>query len=233
MLDQSLLLRTLSRFAQALPAHYDVEAMLSDLAESVTGVLGLGGSGVTLEADGRIVFVTAAGTQLEELERVQERHQAGPCCDAFRSGEMIVVSDLATVRDRWPDYTATADRLGVVGVAGIPMRLADRSFGALNLYSTEPRIWLQEELDAARVLADVATSYLVNASKVRQLEQLTEQLQHALDSRVVIEQAKGAVATRDGISVDDAYNRIRHHARSRNATVRTVADAIVTLGLQI
>jgi GAF domain-containing protein len=233
MLDQSLLLRTLSRFAQALPAPYDVAAMLSDLAESVTGVLGLSGSGVTLEADGRLVFVTAGGSHLEQLERVQERNQAGPCWDAFRSGDVIAVSDLDTVRDRWPEYTDTADELGVTGVAGIPMRLADRSFGALNLYSSVPRIWPEEELDAARVLADVATSYLVNASKVRQLEQLTEQLQHALDSRVVIEQAKGVVATRDGIGVDDAYDRIRHHARSHNATVRTVADAIVTLGLQI
>jgi len=233
MLDQTLLLNTLSRFAQALPLSYDVEAMLSDLVDSVVGVLRLTGSGVTLASNGRLAFVTAAGSELEELERVQEQHQAGPCMDAFTSGDVVAVSDMATVVDRWPQYSEAAHRLGVTGVAGIPMRLADQSFGALDLYRREAGNWRDEELGAARVLADVATSYLVNASKVRQLAQLNEQLQHALDARVVIEQAKGIVANHNGVTVDEAYQQIRSHARSHNTTARTVAKAIVTVGLRV
>ena len=233
MLDQSLLLSTLSRFAQALPFSYDVEAMLSDLAESVVGVVGLAGSGVTLAHDERLVFVTASGSQLEELERTQEQYQSGPCLEAFESGRVVAVSDLMASGDRWPEYVETARRLGIASVAGVPMKLADRAFGALNLYTTDPKDWLDEDLNAAQVLADVATSYLVNGSKVRQLEQLTEQLQHALDSRIVIEQAKGVVASRDNVTVDEAYNRIRRHARQHNATVRAVAEAVVNVGLQV
>ena len=207
--------------------------MLSDLADSVVGVLGLAGSGVTIAENGRLVFVTAVGERLEELERTQEEFQAGPCMDAFTSGDVVAVSDMATVNGRWPEYELVAKRLNIAGVAGIPMKLADHSFGALNLYATEERQWRDEDLSAARVLADVATSYLVNASKVRQLEQLTEQLERALESRVIIEQAKGVVATRDGVSLEEAFNRIRRHARRHNASVRTVAEAIITVGLHV
>ena len=233
MLDQSLLLNTLSRFAQALPLSYDLETVLYDLAESVVGVLGLAGSGVTLAQGGRLVFVIAAGPQLEELERTQEKHQSGPCMDAFQTGLIVAEADLAAVDGRWPEYIHTAGRLGIMSVAGIPMKLADRSFGALNLYSASPNDWHEEDLHAAQVLADVATSYLVNGSKVRQLEQLNEQLQHALESRVTIEQAKGVIATKEAVSMDEAFNRIRRHSRSHNATVRAVAEAIVTLGLRV
>ena len=233
MLDQSLLLNTLSRFAQALPLIYDVETVLSDLAESVVGVLGLAGSGVTLAQNGRLVFIVAAGSGLDDLERAQERHQRGPCVDAFTSGQIVARSNLTSGDDRWPQYTETAQRLGIGSVAGIPMKLADRSFGALNLYATDADGWPDDELHAAQVLADVATSYLVNGSKVRQLEQLNEQLQHALDSRVIIEQAKGVVASREAVSIDEAFNRIRRHARAHNATVRTVAEAIISVGLQV
>ena len=233
MPDQSLLLQTLSRFAQALPLAYDLEAMLSDLTDSVVAVLGLTGSGVTLAENDRLVFVSAAGEGLAELEATQEEFQAGPCVDAFTTGEVVTVADLAQVGDRWPEYVEVARRLGIRSVAGIPMKLADQSFGALNLYAENPQTWNEHDLHAAHVLADVATSYLVNGSKVRQLEQLTEQLQYALGSRVIIEQAKGVVATRDGVSVDEAFHRIRRHARSHNANVRTVAEAIVNLDLHV
>jgi GAF domain-containing protein len=233
MPDQTMLLQTLSRFAQALPLPYDLEAMLSDLTDSVVAVLRLTGSGVTLAENGRLVVAAAAGEGLAELEHIQEEFQAGPCVDAFITGNVVTVTNLATDGDRWPQYVDVARRLGIFSVAGIPMKLADQSFGALNLYAAYPRDWDEDDLNAARVLADVATSYLVNGSKVRQLEQLTEQLQHALNSRVIIEQAKGVVANRDGISVDEAFHRIRDHARRHNATVRTVADAIVNVGLHV
>jgi transcriptional regulator with GAF, ATPase, and Fis domain len=233
MPDQTLLLQTLSRFAQALPLPYDLEAILSDLTDSVVAVLGLTGSGVTLAENGQLVVAAAAGKGLAELEHVQEEFQAGPCVDAFTTGEVVTVTDLSAVTDRWPQYIDVAQRLGVSSVAGIPMKLADQSFGALNMYAATPRTWDEDDVNAAHVLADVATSYLVNGSKVRQLEQLTEQLQHALDSRVIIEQAKGVVAARDGISVEEAFHRIRGHARRHNTTVRTVADAIVNVGLHV
>ena len=110
------------------------------------------------------------------------------------------------------------------------MRLADQIIGALNLYSPEPRRWTDEDISVARVLADVATSYVVNASKLRQQEQLSEQLQHALQSRVIIEQAKGITAQQNSVTVDQAYQLMRRHARNNNASLRLVAEAIVAPG---
>jgi GAF domain-containing protein len=233
MYDQPLFLQTLSRFAVVLPARYDLEATLSDLTESVTAVLGLSGSGVTMAEDGRLRFVTAVSQESGELERNQEDKQAGPCRDAYDTGEVVRVTDVREESTRWPEFSATATRLSVAGVAGIPMRLADRIIGALNLYSPVPRAWTDEDIAVAGVLADVATSYVVNASKLRQQEQLSEQLQEALESRVVIEQAKGITAQQHAVSIDQAYQRMRRHARNNNASLRVVAEAIVAVGLQV
>ena len=113
------------------------------------------------------------------------------------------------------------------------MRLADQIIGALNLYAYRPRVWSDEEIAVAGVLANVATSYVVNASKLRQQEQLTEQLQHALESRVIIEQAKGITAQQNSVTIDQAYQLMRGHARKNNASLRLVAEAIVAVGLHV
>jgi len=233
MYDQPLFLQTLSRFAVVLPARYDLEAALTELTESVTAVLGLSGSGVTMAEEGRLRFVTAVSEASGDLERNQEEQQAGPCRDAYDKGEAVRVTDVRLESTRWPEFSATAIQLGVAGVAGIPMRLADEIIGALNLYSPEPREWSDEDIAVAAVLADVATSYVVNASKLRQQQQLSEQLQEALESRVVIEQAKGITAQKLAVSVDEAYRLMRTHARRNNASLRVVAQAIVAVGLQV
>jgi GAF domain-containing protein len=231
--DQPLFLQTLSRFAVVLPARYDLEATLSELTESVTAVLGLSGSGVTMAEEGRLRFVTAVSQASGELERNQEKWQAGPCRDAFDTGEVVRVTDVRAESARWPEFSETANRVNVAGVAGIPMRLADQIIGALNLYSPQPREWSDEDMTVAGVLADVATSYVVNASKLRQQEQLSEQLQEALESRVVIEQAKGITAQQCAVTIDQAYQRMRRHARTNNASLRVVAEAIVAVGLEV
>ena len=233
MYDQPLFLQTLSRFAVVLPVRYDLEAALSELTESVTAVLGLCGSGVTMAEEGHLRFVTAVSQASRELERNQEEQQAGPCREAYETGAVVRVTDVRKESARWPEFSATATRLSVAGVAGIPMRLADQIIGALNLYSPEPREWSDVDIAVAGVLADVATSYVVNASKLRQQEQLSEQLQEALESRVVIEQAKGITASRHSVTIDAAYQLIRGHARSNNASLRVVAEAIVAVGLQV
>jgi GAF domain-containing protein len=231
--DQSLFLHTLSRFARVLPAHYDVETALAELTESVTAVLGLCGSGVTMVEHGRLRFVTAVSEASGELERIQEQQQSGPCQDAYDTGEVVRVLDVRQEVAKWPEFAAAATRLGVAGVAGIPMRLASQIIGALNLYAPEPREWSEEDLTVAAVLADVATSYVINASKIRQQQQLSEQLQQALESRVVIEQAKGITAQQKAVTVDQAYHLMRGHARNNNASIRAVAEAIVAVGLQV
>jgi GAF domain-containing protein len=234
MYDPLLFMKTLSRFCVVLPEHHDLDAAaLAELTKSVTAVLGLGGSGVTMAEDGQLQFVTAVNPDSKELERSQEDHQEGPCRDAYESGEVVRVTDVRQESARWPDYSATATRLGVAGVAGIPMRDGDQVIGALNIYSREPRQWSDQDIAVAVVLADVATSYVLNAAKLHDQEQLSEQLQQALDSRVVIEQAKGITAHQNTIRVDQAYLLMRRHARNNNTSLRVVAEAIVGVGLKV
>jgi len=231
--DQALFLQTLSRFAVVLPSRYDLDAALTELTESVTSVLALCGSGVTMAEDGRLRFVTTVTLASAELERDHEKLHPCPCRDAYSTGQVVRVTDIRQESARWPEFSATATRVSVAGLAAIPMRLDKKVIGALNLYSTEPRDWSDEAIQVARVMADVASSYVVNASKLRQQEQLSGQLQEALDSRVVIEQAKGITAHQRALTVDQAYQRMRRHARDNNASLRKVAEAIVGVGLQV
>jgi len=235
MYDQSLLLATLSRFAVVLPTRYDLQEALSELTESITAVLGLCGSWVTTADDGGLGLLAAVSQSSAELERdhAQLHPFPCPCRDAYSTGEVVQVSDVRVESARWPEFSAAAARLSMAGVAAVPMRLAGQVMGALNLYSAEPREWSDEDLAVAGVLADMATSYLVNASKLRQQQQLSEQLQAALDFRVIIEQAKGITAQQHAVTLDQAEQLMRRHARNNNASLRAVAEAIIAVGLKV
>jgi GAF domain-containing protein len=235
MYDHLLFLQTLSRFAAILPARYDLQEALSELTESVTSVLGLCGSWVTMTDGGQLHFVTSVSLASTELQRdhAQLHPFPCPCRDAYSTGDVIRVTDVRQESARWPQFSASATRLSIAGVAAIPMRLTDQIIGALNLYSPEPREWSDEDMAVAGVMAAVATSYVVNVSKLRQQQQLSEQLQRALESRVVIEQAKGITAQQNSVTIDRAFELIRRHARNNNASLRVVAEAIVAVGLQV
>lgn len=233
MYDRELFMATLSGFAATLVREYDIGTVLDELTERVTATLGLAGSGVTLLQEGSLRFVTAIPDSAVDLEKTQQDKRQGPCLEAAHSGAPVTISDLRAEAARWPEYVATAARRGILAAAGIPLKLEDTTVGALNLYAREVRDWPEEDLAAAQVLADMATSYLVNASKLDQHRQLSEQLQRALQSRVVIEQAKGITAHARAVTVDAAFDLIRRHARNHNTSVRTVAEAIVHAGLRV
>ncbi len=235
-MHEQAFLETLSRFAVILPARYDLHEALSELTESVTAVLGLCGSWVTVADEGQLRFLTEGVSEAStELGRDHEQLHPFPCpCrDAYSTGEVIRVTDVREDITRWPEFSASAARLSVAGVAAIPMRLADQTIGALNLYSPEPREWSDEDMAVAGVLADMATSYVVNASKLRQQMQFSEVLQEALDARNVIEQAKGITSQVHSVTLDQASELMRSHARKNNASMLDVAEAIIAVGLQV
>jgi GAF domain-containing protein len=224
------ILDSLRRFAATLTGGYGIGDVLHNLTEEMTQVLHLTGAGVTLIHDGRQRFVTAAVQAIADLERVQEDSQKGPCVDAVATAEPVTVSDLAAsdASQRWPDYTGAALESGVQAVAGIPMRAEGVAIGAVNLYDSQPRNWPADDLRTAGVFADIATAYLVHASAARQQQRTAHQLQEALDTRLVIEQAKGVLATRHAISIDDAFGRLRKYARDHKERIHDVARGVVT-----
>lgn len=230
--DQASYLDTLAEFTSRLLTSYDVDSVLGELASRTTRVLDLAGCGVTLAREGRLEFVAGVPDDLAALEHEQTAGRTGPCVEAFRTAEIVAVEDLAAYHELWPGYLEVADRVGVRAVAGIPMCLENQVVGAVNLYSDTVRIWTRRDLAAARVLANLATVFVINASMYDTQKRLAEQLQGALDSRIVIEQAKGVLANHHGISVDAAFERIRRHARRHSTTVRAVAEAIMNVGLR-
>lgn len=229
MYDHQLFVKALSEFTRVLLTPCEIHTALGELADRVTEVLGLAGSGVSLARDGRLEFDTAYGPAVAELERTQERVQVGPCVTAFQTGKVVAVSDLTTYSGQWPDYCAAAAGARITAVASLPMRLddAEPAVGALNLYADGPREWPEEDLAAAAVMADMATAYLINASHHRKQVELAEQLQHALNSRVLIEQAKGVLVANHRITPAQAFERLRRHARNRGVKLTAVADAVI------
>jgi len=233
MAEPARILRVLSEFSHTLVRRYDLDEALFDVCRHTADILGLDGVGITVaNEDGQLRFAAALNAATTELERRQEQTQAGPCNSAFRDGVIVRADDLR-VDDRWPEFTPTALEVGMTGVVGVPMALDGTSLGALNLYSACPRTWTEDDLGAGQVFADMATSYLLQASERDRSERTRAQLEQALESRIVIEQEKGILAAQHGTTVDLAFERLRRHARSHSATLRSVAEAVVQLGLTL
>ena len=232
MSDQELLLDVLTRFSRTLTGRYDVSDVLYELSDGVAQVLAAVGAGVSLaDDDGHLRFATATNETVTAVEQIQQDSQHGPCHVAYSTNEPVLVPDLHQPNE-WPQLSDAALRAGLASVAGIPMTFDGRGVGSLNIYDDHIREWSDEDLTAALVLADIATGYLVHASELDQARRTNEQLQAALESRVVIEQAKGLLAGERGITLDQAFAILRSQARNRNAPIHAIAQAVVDLGLR-
>ncbi len=233
MTNSPAMLDILSRFATTMAANVDINDVLYELCDHAVTIAGATGAGVCLgNDDAELRFVTATSEASVTMERSQEANQQGPCVEAFRTGAIVKVSDIHDL-DQWPAYQTAAAEVGIRAVVGIPMSLNGRAVGALNVYDAKPRPWSRDDVDTARLLADIATVYLLRAGELAEARQLAAQLQHALESRIVIEQAKGMIARDHRVSVDEAFNLLRDHSRTSNVSLRLIADAVVKMGLQI
>ncbi|HYH52018.1 MAG TPA: GAF and ANTAR domain-containing protein [Acidimicrobiia bacterium] len=231
--DEGLLLDVLSDFAHTLAGRFDVSEVLYRLAENVVGILDVAGAGVSVVDDqGRLRPVTTINELTARLESVEEATQEGPCVDSFQNGTVIRVDRLSDEEHRWPAWCAQAKCHGVEAVLGIPLRGGDEVIGAMNIYNVGPRQWRDSDVRVAQLLADMAAGYVANASDLERSRRTTEQLTEALDSRIVIEQAKGMLAAEYRISVDQAFTLLRNHARGHGASLKGVAEAVVNLGLR-
>ena len=225
------LTESLVEFARTLTGRFDISDVLNDLALRLPDVLDITGAGVSLLSGTGLSFVTANSESAASLERVQEELNNGPCVDSIALDDDVLIRDIGEHAQRWPEYAATAAREGIVAVAALPLRNSVK-LGALDLYDSRARDWTPEVVTTARVFADIATGYLLSASELDRERRTVEQLELALKSRIVIEQAKGILANANGISVDDAFLRLRKYARDHKANLREVAGAVVSLGLR-
>jgi GAF domain-containing protein len=208
---------------------FDVVEFLHAFAAHAVRVSGGTAAGVLVTADdGTLQHVGASSQDGRLLELFQIQDGEGPCLDSLHSGESVVVPDLATATARWPSFAPRALELGVASVHSFPMRFRDRVIGGLNVFHDEERTASQSEHGVLQAMADLATIALVQAQAVSRAEMLNKQLQMALDSRVVVEQAKGAVARSLDITVEEAFERLRTHARSTRRRLTEVADEVLS-----
>lgn len=225
---EALLTRTLVELADTLVDDFDVVELLTLLAGRCVEVLDVAAAGLMLvapEGDLRVVASSSEAMRLVELFELQS--QEGPCLDCYRTGEPVLNQDLATVNGRWPRFAPVALQAGFRSVHALPMRLRGVIIGAVNLFRTDEGTLTAADASAGQALADVATIAILQHRAVLEAYVVNEQLSHALNSRVVIEQAKGVLAERAGLDMEQAFERLRNHARSHNLQLANVARDII------
>lgn len=224
--EQSLV-QAFVRLADTLVTDYDVIDLFHGLCADCVSLLGADAAGLLLtDQRGSLQLVSASDEHAQVVELFQLQADQGPCLDCFRTGAQVRVDDLAG-EDRWPLFTRRALETGFGAVHALPMRLRGEVVGALNVFHRHPLVMDGADLGVGQALADVATIAILTDRTSRQRELLTEQLQAALTSRVVIEQAKGVLAERGGLELDDAFGRMRSHARLQRRRLGDLARDIV------
>jgi transcriptional regulator with GAF, ATPase, and Fis domain len=227
-MDTDLLSDTFVDLADTMVAEFDVIDFLDMLADRSARLLNVSAVGVLLADPRGQLRVAAASSEAAGLvELFQIQNDQGPCLDCFRTGRAVTAAGLVEQDHRWPRFATAATQAGFGAVHALPMRLRDQVIGALNLFSTETGALSQADLRIGQALADVATIGLLQERNVRRAETLAEQLQGALNSRVVIEQAKGRLAERLGLGMDEAFALLREHARNTNQRLTDVARQVI------
>jgi GAF domain-containing protein len=172
-------------------------------------------------------MMASSSEAMRALELFELQSEEGPCLDCYRTGKAVVNQDLATVNARWPRFAPQALAAGFGSVHALPMRLGGTVIGALNLFHAEVGEMHQADIGAAQALADIATIAILQQRATLDAQVVTQLRQHALNSRIVIEQAKGFVAERAGLDMEQAFMALRNHARHHNLRLVVVAEDII------
>jgi GAF domain-containing protein len=226
-MDGNLLSATFVELTDTMVDDFDIIDFLHVLTSRSVELLDVSAAGLLLaDARGELRVVAASSEAARVLELFQLQSDQGPCLDCYRSGQPVGSTDLAA-DERWPRFTAGAGQAGFAAVQALPMRLRDQVIGALNLFRASPGAFAADAVHVGQALADVATISLLHERNVRRTDTLNEQLQTALNSRVIIEQAKGKLAERLGIDVDLAFTLLREQARNHNQRLSDLARGFV------
>jgi len=222
------LARTFVMLADSLVEDYDIVDLLDRLAEACVRLLNVTAAGLLLnDQQGRLTVVASSSEETRLLEIFQLQNDQGPCLECVRTGTAVVSGDLDADRRRWPLFASFAVEAGFRSVAALPMRLREQTIGGLNLFDDRAVPVPPDDQRLAQALADVATIGILQQRSAQRSNLLAEHLQRALNSRVVIEQAKGVLAERNEISMDAAFDSLRLYARDQNLKLTDLAVAIV------
>ncbi|GAA4244917.1 GAF and ANTAR domain-containing protein [Dactylosporangium darangshiense] len=227
--SEQRLARIFVEVADTLVDEFDVIEFLQMLADRTAGLVEAATVGLLLaDEQDRLRFMAASDETTKLLELFQLQWQDGPCLDAFRSGEPVVNADLSAASARWPRFAPYAATAGFRSVHAFPLRLRSDVIGAMGVFGIRGTALDEADVQIVQALADVAAIGLLQERTIHRSEVLTEQLQGALNTRIVIEQAKGAVAQAHQVSIDAAFELLRAYARRSNSHLSDVAGLVIT-----
>jgi GAF domain-containing protein len=229
MRDIRLLARAFVGLADSLVDDFDVIDLLLELTHECVRTLGVDAAGVMLSDNrGHLRVAAASSERARLLELFELQNDEGPCLDCFRDGTPVASSNLGDASAPWPHFAPEAVKAGFQSAHALPMRLRKQVIGALNLFWTKPVELADEDVRVAQAFADIATIAILQERQFREQVRVADQLQAALESRIVIEQAKGVIAERDAIDMEAAFAKLRAAARNHNRRLSDLAREVVT-----
>lgn len=220
--------------ADTLTADYDVVDLLHTLVNQCTEILDAQAGGLMLvDVNGNLQLMASTSESADLVEVMQLAAGAGPCVDCFTAGQSVSVPDIGASGQKWPAFRRAALEQGFLSVHATPMRLRGEVIGTMNLFGTSIGELGPRDAAVAQALADVATIGILQERVAAHSHIVSEQLQRALDSRILIEQAKGAVAQAQSLTMDQAFNALRAYARNHNLTLYAVSEAVTNRTLNV
>jgi len=221
------------QLADVLDPRHDVLDTMDLLVHSAVRFTAAVDAGIVLaDADAVLHMIASTSERTSDVEEIQLEAQQGPCWDSYRSGQTVEALNLRAARERWPQFMRFAEQRGFRAGYAVPVTLRGQHLGALNLFLDRSAASTDSDAAVAQALAQAATIAIVQRRVGKQrADRFT--LQDALHSRILLEQAKGALAYRRGVSIDEAFKLLRDHARRTGARLRDVADQVVTLRASI
>jgi GAF domain-containing protein len=224
MAREAEVVQALVDLADTLVDDYDIVDVLTVLTERNVDLLGVSAAGVMLVSpQGELRVIASSSETMRFLEVLELQSQEGPCLDAFHTGQSTEQQRLPEGSGRWPTFSAAALQAGFRSVFAIPLRLRNKTIGALNLFNVDTAPMNERDMIVARAFADLATISILRHKVTTDAQVLNDQLSNALTSRIVIEQAKGVISERADIDLGEAFGRLRAFARGHNLLLTDVA----------
>lgn len=222
------------KLTDALVGQFDVLDMLHTLVEESVELLDAAAAGLLLaDPSGNLQVLASTSDASHFVEVLQSQAGLGPCIDSYKTGKVVTLADIAAEGDRYPDFQAAALSQGFQSVHAIPMRVHPRAIGALNLFRNDKGEMSADDAAIGQALADVATISILQERTFRENAMVNEQLQRALNSRVLIEQAKGVIAQRSNVDMDEAFRRLRTYARNHSEAMHDSARSVISGALPL
>jgi GAF domain-containing protein len=228
MAREDLLARTFVELADTLVDDFDVVDLTQTLVERCVELLDATAAGLLVaDPEGKLQVLASSSHELRLVELFAVQAEQGPCLDCYRTGQPVINEDLATVNGRWPHFAPVALGAGFHSVHAFPVRLRQQVIGALNLFRMDTGIFDAEDVLVAQAIADATAIAILQRRALQEAHQLSDQLQGALNSRIIIEQAKGMLAERAQLSISDAFGHIRRYARNHNQQLTSVCQRVI------